>query len=360
MSMHDHSPARILIVEDEQIVAKDLQQSLIDMGYDAFAIAASAEEAVAHASDKSPDVVLMDVRIQGDIDGIQTAAILKSRLPLSVIYLTAHADEVMIDRAKRTEPHGYLLKPVKAAELRSMIEITLHRRKLERELTKSHEQIRNMAQRLEIVREEERRAVAVLLHDGIAQDLFAMKLSLSQLESLAEKSPNIRSLCGEISLAVTKCMDATRQIANELRPAALAYSSVSSVIAEHARYFAERSSLKVSIKETDRALQLDEPTQLLLFRAAQEALTNVAKHAQATTVDIALWTAEGRITLEIIDNGIGITDDAMQKPRSLGLLCLRERFAAQGGGLAVRREEPTGTRVTVYLPSTLDRASYAA
>jgi CheY-like chemotaxis protein len=122
------SPA-ILIVEDERIVAKDLQQTLMEMGYDAFAIASSAEEAVAYACTKCPDVVLMDIRIKGQDDGIQTAAILKKKFPVSVIYLTAHADEAMIDRAKRTEPDGYLLKPVQSVELRSMIEIAYTRGK---------------------------------------------------------------------------------------------------------------------------------------------------------------------------------------------------------------------------------------
>ena len=348
--MSGRTPARILIVEDEQIVARDLQQSLIEIGYDAFGIAACAEEAVACASDKSPDIVLMDIRIKGEVDGIKTAALLKSQFSVSVIYLTAHADELMIDRAKTTDPHGYLIKPVKTAELHSMIEITLHRRELERELNRSQEQIRDMAQRLEIVREEERRAVAVLLHDGIAQDLFAMKLGLGQLQALAKRRRNIQFLCGEITLAVIKCMDATRQVANELRPVALAYSPVSSVIAEHARRFAERSNLAVKITETDRSIQLDESTQLLLFRAAQEALTNVAKHAQATIVEISLRAEEGRISLDVVDDGVGIMDGAMNKPRSLGLLGLRERFSARGGGLLVRRGEPIGTRLTVYLP----------
>jgi signal transduction histidine kinase len=358
--MNGSVAARILIVEDEQIVGSDLQQALNDMGYDAFAIAASGAEALEHASEKPPDIVLMDIRIKGELDGIQTAAILKSRVPVSVIYLTAHADDAMIERAKKTEPHGYLVKPVKAAELRSMIEITLHRRNLERELSRTHEHIRSMAQRLEVVREEERRAVAVQLHDGIAQDLFAMKLGLSQLESLAKRNQGIKTLCGEITDAVVKCMDATRQVANELRPVALAYSPVSSVIAEHARQFAQRSNLEVRINDSDRSLRLDEATQLLLFRAAQEALTNIARHAQAKSVDIALRTEPGRITLEISDDGVGIEEGAMHKPRSLGLVGLRERFAARGGGLVVRRGEHLGTRVTVYLPDAPAQASNAA
>jgi two-component system cell cycle sensor histidine kinase/response regulator CckA len=124
----------ILIVEDERIVAKDLQQTLCDMGYDAFAIASSADEAIARVSQRCPDIALMDIRIKGARDGIQTAEILRKRFDIPVIYLTAHADEATIERAKVTQPHGYLLKPVKAAELRSSIEVALFKHQMERRL----------------------------------------------------------------------------------------------------------------------------------------------------------------------------------------------------------------------------------
>lgn len=123
--------AGILVVEDETIVAKDLQQTLRDMGYDAYATAAAADEAIARSAERCPDLVLMDIRLKGHSDGIKTAAIIKQKCGAAVIYLTAHADDATIQRAKKTEPYGYLLKPVKSAELRSMIEIALYRRELD-------------------------------------------------------------------------------------------------------------------------------------------------------------------------------------------------------------------------------------
>src|SRR5216117_3093203 len=122
----------VLIVEDERIVAKDLQQTLAGMGYDAFGIASSAEEAVARASERCPDVVLMDIRIKGRRDGVETAEILRQRFRVPVVYLTALADDGTIDRAKKTEPYGYLLKPVRPAELRSAIELSLYKHEMEK------------------------------------------------------------------------------------------------------------------------------------------------------------------------------------------------------------------------------------
>jgi len=132
--MSSSKATSVLIVEDERIVAKDLQQTLAGMGYDAFAIASSADEAVALASEKCPDVVLMDIRIKGQRDGIEAATMLRERFGVPVVYLTAHADDATIDRAKRTQPHGYLLKPVKSAELRSAIEVCLYRHEMEKRL----------------------------------------------------------------------------------------------------------------------------------------------------------------------------------------------------------------------------------
>jgi two-component system cell cycle sensor histidine kinase/response regulator CckA len=125
---------KILIVEDERIVAKDLQQTLVSFGYDAFAIASSAEEAIARASEKRPDVALMDIRIKGQRDGIETAAILTSQFGIPIIYLTAHADDSTMERAKKTGYHAYLMKPVKPAELRTAIELSVYRYAMERQL----------------------------------------------------------------------------------------------------------------------------------------------------------------------------------------------------------------------------------
>src|SRR5690242_6972416 len=122
----------VLIVEDERIVAKDLQQTLAGMGYDAFAIASSADEALARASARCPDVVLMDIRIKGQRDGVETAEILRAQFDVLVVYLTAHADDATIERAMLTGPYGYLLKPVKAAELKSAIEVSVYRHAMEK------------------------------------------------------------------------------------------------------------------------------------------------------------------------------------------------------------------------------------
>jgi two-component system cell cycle sensor histidine kinase/response regulator CckA len=132
--MTPQTPPAILVVEDERIVAKDLQQTLRQLGYDAYATASNWEEACAHAAARRPDLVLMDIRIQGSRDGIETARILQSRHEVPIVYLTAHADDATLARAKQTNPHGYLLKPIKPAELRSVVEVSIYKHRVEREI----------------------------------------------------------------------------------------------------------------------------------------------------------------------------------------------------------------------------------
>ncbi|MEH1937615.1 MAG: response regulator [Nostoc sp.] len=126
--------AKILVVEDEAIVAKDLQYRLIKFGYTVPAIASSGEEAINKAVEISPDLVLMDIKLKGSMDGIEAAQEIYKRLDIPVIYLTAYADENTLERAKITEPFGYLLKPFKERELQINIEITLTKHGLERQL----------------------------------------------------------------------------------------------------------------------------------------------------------------------------------------------------------------------------------
>src|SRR5689334_4187248 len=126
--------AAILVVEDERVVARDIEESLVRMGYDVLGTAASAAECLQHAESQRPDLVLMDIRIEGALDGIETARILRSRYDVPVIFLTAFADEQTVARARETEAHGYILKPFRAGELRSAVEIALYKHQMEMQL----------------------------------------------------------------------------------------------------------------------------------------------------------------------------------------------------------------------------------
>ena len=116
---------QVLIVEDEAIVSMDLRYKLESMGYSVPAEIRSGEEAVDAASRLRPDVVLMDIRLSGEMDGIDAAHEIRRRFNIPVVYLTSHADDDTLARAKRTGPSGYLLKPFYDAELRAVVEMAI-------------------------------------------------------------------------------------------------------------------------------------------------------------------------------------------------------------------------------------------
>ncbi len=136
--------ARILIVEDERIVAKSIQQQLTKLGYCVVGTAATAEAAVQNAEEKHPDLILMDIHLQGQQDGIAAATQIRRQLRLPIIYLTANSDDQTLHRARTTEPFGYLVKPFDTRELHATIEIALYRAQMEERVQASEERYRDL------------------------------------------------------------------------------------------------------------------------------------------------------------------------------------------------------------------------
>ncbi|MCJ7550943.1 MAG: GAF domain-containing protein, partial [Anaerolineae bacterium] len=133
---------RILIVEDERIVALEIQRQLQDLGYEVVGIADFGESALDPTSERQPDLALMNIRLRGDSAGGETARLLLERLDIPVVYLTGSADDDALDRAKTTGPFGYLVKPLDARMLTSTVEMAVHRHDLERELRRSEARYR--------------------------------------------------------------------------------------------------------------------------------------------------------------------------------------------------------------------------
>lgn len=131
--------ANILIVEDENIVAKDIETRLKKFGYHVFGPVPTGEEAIKKITEESPDLVLMDIRLKGKMDGVETAQFIHQNFNIPIIYITANADEKTLERAKVTDPFGYIIKPFKEKELKTTIEITLNKYQMERKLKQSEQ-----------------------------------------------------------------------------------------------------------------------------------------------------------------------------------------------------------------------------
>ncbi len=128
---------RILIVEDEVIIARDVENKLKGLGYDTLPIISSGEEAIAMAGECSPDLILMDIVLNGDMDGIEATDCISKRFDIPVVYLTAYADDKTLERAKVTDPFGYMIKPFSEKELHSAVEMAIYKHKSTEKLLES-------------------------------------------------------------------------------------------------------------------------------------------------------------------------------------------------------------------------------
>jgi len=128
---------RILVVEDNAVIAENIKMALTDLGYSVPSLVSSGEKAIERAGVVSPDLILMDIHLAGEIDGVEAADHIKASTDIPVIYLTAYADEELLARAKTTEPYGYLLKPFHDHELHATIQIALYKHRMNRQLSES-------------------------------------------------------------------------------------------------------------------------------------------------------------------------------------------------------------------------------
>ena len=484
--------AKILIVEDERIIAKYIQNTLRALGYDISAIVSSGEEAIKMAGEVQPDLVLMDIVLKGDMDGIEAAERIRNLFDIPVVYLTAYANEELFQRAKITDPFGYILKPFEERELQIAVEIALYkfeitkklkeseewfsttlksigdavitidtqgyvtfinsvaeritgwnegealgkpiedifytvneetgepienpvrevlregtivglknvvlinkdglkisiddsgapiktekgtlfgvvlvfhdaterkraekeRKRLFEEVCVSREELQRLSHRLVEVQETGRHELARELHDRIGQNLAALGITLNLLRNQLPSSlgPQIVArLDGSLNLVeeMTICI---RDLMAELRPPVLDDYGLVAALRGYGERFSDRTGVTTMLKGEELMPRLPLEAEAALFRIAQEALTNVVKHAHTNRVNLTLEEVTGGARLTIADDGKGFDLKALSKLKERpgwGLITMRERAEAVGGKLKVESTPGKGTRIIVEVP----------
>ncbi|MHC4540829.1 MAG: response regulator, partial [Planctomycetota bacterium] len=137
---------KILIVEDEGVVALDIEARLKRLGYNTVDTACFGDEAVKKAAKLAPDLVLMDIKLRGDMDGTEAARQIRDRFNIPVVYVTAYSDEAILKSAKASEPYGYIVKPFGNRELRATVEMALYRHKTEKALRQAEQKYRTVVE----------------------------------------------------------------------------------------------------------------------------------------------------------------------------------------------------------------------
>jgi len=341
---------RILIVEDEEIIAEDLGYRLRDWGYEVVGLAHSSDRALELAREHRPDLVLMDIVIQGTMDGIETGRRIQMEVDASLVYVTAFADRDTLSRARITSPIGYVLKPFQDRELRAVVELALTRHKARIRDDQTRQTLRLLAKRLQDVREEESVRVSRRIHDELGQLVTVLKFDVAWLDHQKERlDPDLQERLTQVVERVDAAAASVRQIAGELRPGVLDDLGLLAAVEWMARDFGQRTGARCIVHERGDLMRLDGRTATAAFRICQEALSNIAKHAQATSVEIHLERRPGGVYLEITDNGCGIKREALRNPASMGLIAIRERARAVGGRCSIAPMSGGGTRVRARL-----------
>lgn len=230
----------------------------------------------------------------------------------------------------------------------SLVDIT-ERKRAEESLDESRKQLRGLTAQREEAREEERKYIAREVHDELGQILTGLKLNVSLLEhQLAREQGTVRDSLKEVSALTDRSLEVARNVATALRPAALDMG-IASALEWLAGRFAQNTGIQCVVNTGGAEFELSEKCAIALFRIVQESLTNVARHAQATRIDISITRQRGDYILKVRDNGKGF-DTSRKKLDSFGLVGMKERALMLGGELSIASSPGKGTQLMVRIP----------
>jgi signal transduction histidine kinase len=300
--------ARIMVVEDEAIVAMDLLHRLQSLGYDVSGTVASGEDAVEKASEIKPDLVLMDIMLNGKMSGIETAARLRQHWGIPVIYLTAYSDAQTVEMAKHTEPSGYLLKPFDERELKVAIEMALYKEKMEQEKRAQDlemQRVLKMKSDFTAMVSHELRAPLTCIQEGI--DLIGEASGQPDDQDSAEAIAIVKRNIGRLMRLIDSVLD---------------YQKFD---AEHLHLEPEKEDINLIVQETIQeflpvadkkgltiAAQLDANLPQVLcdknriIQVLMNLINNAIKFTASGTITVATSLWQGNVRVAIQDEGIGI------------------------------------------------------
>jgi PAS domain S-box-containing protein len=229
------------------------------------------------------------------------------------------------------------------------------RRVAEERLRRSHDELRALSGRLRSAREEESTRIAREVHDEVGQALTALQIDVAWLgrkigSSGAPESENLDVKLRAMAELIDQTIAAVQRIATDLRPGVLDGLGLEAATEWYVREFEQRTGIACHFRSDLGAAPIDSERATAVFRILQEALTNVARHAGATRVQVELTADPKQLLLEVRDNGGGIVEDRVADSRSLGLLGMRERARFLGGDVSIRGDPDHGTLVAVAIP----------
>jgi PAS domain S-box-containing protein len=246
----------------------------------------------------------------------------------------------------------------RALELLGVTRDIADRKRAEKQLRNSNEQLRALTARLQTAREEERANIAREIHDELGQALTGLKIDLAWLrKKLPTESKDLIKKTGVMSTLIDSTIQSLRKISSDLRPGILDDLGLPAAIEWQAQEFQKRTGIDCQFTGSRKDLSLEKDLSTAVFRIFQETLTNVARHARASRVEVDLKEEKGILSLRVQDNGRGITEKEIQDGKSLGLLGMRERAFLFGGEFNIKGMQGKGTSVLLRIPVSNRKAS---
>ena len=233
---------------------------------------------------------------------------------------------------------------------------TLERKRAEEALRQSREQLRALSSRLQSLREEERTRISREIHDHLGQLLTALKLDMRALERKVsgmletELTAALYSKINSAQKLTDETIASVQKIATELRPGVLDRLGLAAAIEAETQTFQSRTGLECKWNIPDELPEIPAEQATAMFRIFQEILTNVARHAHATRLDVSLNCRDGKLLLQVKDDGVGIRKSDIENSKSLGIIGIQERAGILGGDVKFDRASDKGTTVTVQMP----------
>jgi len=228
------------------------------------------------------------------------------------------------------------------------------RKQADEKIKSSYEQLRQLASHLQVVREQERTSIAREIHDELGQQLTGLKIDISWIKKrVSDEDAAIIKKIDEVLDLLDITIKTVRKIASELRPSILDDIGIVEALEWQSKEFERRSGIKTYFSSELEGLQLPENISTTFFRIFQESLTNVARHAQASSIHASFVKKDGKLILEISDNGQGMELSEMKNKKTLGLLGMKERTQMIGGEFKINSKPGQGTKVSISIPSSL-------
>jgi signal transduction histidine kinase len=254
-------------------------------------------------------------------------------------------------RAQDMEYKGRKVRVVVLRDITERIQAVAEREALLEEVRASHDELRTLAAYLQTALEDERTSIAREIHDEFGQHLTALKMDLAWLSTrITPAEPQVQEKMAVMTSMLQELIQHTRQVASNLRPGLLDDLGLNAAIEWYANDWSARHGKSIFIHLPDRELPLNREMSTAFYRILQETLTNVARHAEATRVDVYLEMGDDHVILQVCDNGRGISQKEIHSSTALGLLGMRERAYQFGGGLEISAKPGEGTTVQVRLP----------